>query len=70
MNLSQLITKLEDYREDYGNLDIFLASDEDGNRINNLYGASLFYDDNVDSELDNPVICLWPGWQDFYDRTG
>ena len=69
MNLSQLITKLEDYREDYGNLDIFLASDEDGSRINNLYAASLLYD-NVDSELDNLVICLWPGWQDFYDLTG
>lgn len=69
MNLSQLITKLEDYREDYGNLDIFLASDEEGNRINNLYEASLLYDD-ADSELDNLVICLWPGWQDFYDLTG
>ena len=69
MNLSQLIKKLEDYREDYGNLDIFLASDEEGNRISNVAAASLFYD-NVDSELDNPVICLWPGWQDFYGLTG
>ena len=69
MNLSQLITKLEDYRADYGDLDVFLASDEDGSRINNLYAASLLYD-NVDSELDNLVICLWPGWQDFYDLTG
>ena len=64
MNLSQLINKLEDYRADYGDLDIFLASDEEGNRINNLHAASLLYD-NVDSELDNLVICLWPGWQDF-----
>ena len=69
MNLSQLITKLEDYRADYGDLDIFLASDEEGNRINNLHAASLLYD-NGDSELDNPVICLGPGWQDFYDLTG
>ena len=69
MNLSQLITKLEDYREDYGDLDIFLASDEEGNRISNLHAASLLYDD-VDSELDKLVICLWPGWQDFYDLTG
>ena len=69
MNLSQLITKLEDYRADYGDLDIFLASDEEGNRINNLHAASVLYDD-FDSELDKLVICLWPGWQDFYDLTG
>ena len=69
MNLSQLIKKLEDYRADYGDLDIFLASDEEGNRINNLLAASLLYDD-ADSELDNFVICLWPGWQDFYGLTG
>ena len=69
MNLSQLINKLEDYRADYGDLDVFLASDEDGNRISNLYVASLLYDD-ADSELDKLVICLWPGWQDFYDLTG
>ena len=69
MNLSQLITKLEDYRADYGDLDIFLASDEEGNRINNLHAASVLYDD-FDSELAKLVICLWPGWQDFYDLTG
>lgn len=69
MNLSQLINKLEDYRADYGDLDVFLASDEDGNRINNLHAASVLYDD-FDSELDKLVICLWPGWQDFYDLTG
>ena len=69
MNLSQLINKLEDYRADYGDLDVFLASDEEGNRINNLYEASVLYD-GADSELDKLVICLWPGWQDFYDLTG
>ena len=69
MNLSQLIKKLEDYRADYGDLDIFLASDEEGNRISNVAAASLLYED-IYSELDNFVICLWPGWQDFYDLTG
>ena len=69
MNLSQLINKLEDYRADYGDLDVFLASDEEGNRISNVAAASVLYDD-FDSELDKLVICLWPGWQDFYDLTG
>ena len=69
MNLSQLINKLEDYRADYGDLDVFLVSDEDGNRISNVAAASVLYDD-FDSELDKLVICLWPGWQDFYDLTG
>ena len=69
MNLSQLIKKLEDYRADYGDLDIFLASDEEGNRISNVAAASVLYED-IYSELDNLAICLWPGWQDFYDLTG
>ena len=68
MNISQLIAQLEDLRNDFGDLDVYVASDEEGNNIKLVDEAALWSDDDDDDEdqVSNAVI-IWPGWTNLRD---
>lgn len=71
MNISQLIAQLEDLRNDFGDLDVYVASDEEGNSIKLVDEAALWSDDDGDLDDDEDqvsnVVIIWPGWTNLRD---
>lgn len=68
MNISQLIAQLEDLRNDFGDLDVYVASDEEGNSIKLVDEAALWSDDDDDDEDQvSNVVIIWPGWTNLRD---
>lgn len=55
MKLSSLVKSLQEALFIHGDMDVIMASDEEGNSYHNVDEHGLYY---VDDEL---VICLWPG---------
>ena len=62
MKLSELITALR-VELDNGDVDVIMASDEEGNSFYNLTDISRF-----DGDSDGDAhLCLWPGGRDLID---
>lgn len=58
MNINELIAQLEDAKNDYGNLEVYSASDTEGNSVTDVEEAAIWFNDD-----DDPVaLVIWPGW--------
>ena len=60
MKLSELITALETIRHSYGDIEVYVSSDEEANRVKNLGEYEVWSHDDRGSI----VLVLFPGWTD------
>lgn len=63
MKLSELVKALTYELNEHGDIDVILASDEEGNSLYNVEDISMFDDDDI----VNAYLCLWPGGHDIVD---
>ena len=63
MKLSELVKALTYELNEHGDVDVILASHEEGNSLYSLEDISMFDDDDV----ANAYLCLWPGGSDIVD---
>ena len=57
LTISELITSLNALLAEHGDLNVFVSSDEEGNRIYDAYSAEL-----EERENEGKVVVIWPGW--------
>ena len=60
MKLSELIIALETLRHSYGDIEVYVASDEEANRVKDLGEYEVWTHD----QRANSVLVLFPGWVD------
>ena len=69
MKISELVAVLSGSLEKYGDLDVYMSSDDEGNRIRNVSEASALLRDSEDYDGDEKYdFLIWPGYTDYYEH--
>ena len=66
MKISELVTVLNGALAKYGDIDVYVSSDDEGNRIRNVDEAGAVPRDSESFDGDNKYdVIIWPGYTDY-----
>jgi hypothetical protein len=64
MTITEVIAELAQARADYGDLNVYISKDDEGNSITNYSDLGFHYDEDNDPDEETPVaVILYRGYE-------